>query len=254
MAKNNYYVVWVGKKTGIFTNWSEVQPLVTGHPGSKFKGFVSKTEAEAAYASAAPQQSRAEKPKSAPGKKKPPKAFTLDSAFDVHIFTDGACIPNPGVAGSGLALYRDGRLSELWYGCYEPQGTNNTAELNALHQALLMAEQRLAEGLKVQVLSDSSYSVRAMNDWAANWKRNGWVKRDGEEIANVTLIADMYELFSGLKGKMSLVHVKGHAGIEGNELADRLSFLARIDKIADFVPFRRLGKDELLAVQVSASA
>ena len=60
--------------------------------------------------------------------------------FDVSIYCDGACEPNPGNAGSGIVVYRAGELAELWYGLYNPMGTNNTAELNALYHALRMAE------------------------------------------------------------------------------------------------------------------
>jgi len=35
---------------------------------------------------------------------------------DVTIYCDGGCTPNPGKAGSGVAVYRRGELSELWYG------------------------------------------------------------------------------------------------------------------------------------------
>ena len=61
------------------------------------------------------------------------------AASDTVIFCDGACEPNPGKAGSGMAVYRAGELASLWYGAYNPAGTNNTAELNALLQALMLA-------------------------------------------------------------------------------------------------------------------
>ena len=59
---------------------------------------------------------------------------------DVTIYCDGGCTPNPGKAGSGVAIYRGGRLAELWYGLYEPMGTNNTAELGALYESLVIAQ------------------------------------------------------------------------------------------------------------------
>ena len=253
-TKKKHYVVWTGKDTGIFDSWSDVQPLVIGHAGAKFKGFDTRSEAEAAFAS--PPEASIVRKSGARSKARPRPAFTLDPDFNVHIFSDGACIPNPGVAGSGVAVYRGGELAECWYGGYEPMGTNNTAELYALHQALLIAERKLNSdaGDKVQILSDSSYSLKAMNEWAARWKRNGWRRRDGEEVANQALIATMFEQFSAIRDGVTLVHVKGHAGIEGNELADRLSFLARLDKVQGFEPFDRLDKTALLAVQVSASA
>jgi len=38
----------------------------------------------------------------------------------VTIYCDGGCTPNPGKAGSGVAIYRNDSLTQLWYGLYEP--------------------------------------------------------------------------------------------------------------------------------------
>ncbi len=44
-----WYVVWKGRRTGIFTSWDEVRPLVEGFPGAQFKAFPSREEAERAW-------------------------------------------------------------------------------------------------------------------------------------------------------------------------------------------------------------
>ena len=49
MAKK-YYVVWKGKKTGVFNSWDEVKELIQGYPGAKYKSFPSRLEAERAFA------------------------------------------------------------------------------------------------------------------------------------------------------------------------------------------------------------
>ncbi|OMF27609.1 ribonuclease H [Paenibacillus sp. FSL H8-0548] len=49
MAKGKYYVVWVGKKTGVFSTWPECQAQVNGMQDAKFKSFESKPLAEAAF-------------------------------------------------------------------------------------------------------------------------------------------------------------------------------------------------------------
>lgn len=49
MAKTKYYVVWVGKKPGIYTNWTECQAQVNHYPEAKYKSFATKAEADAAY-------------------------------------------------------------------------------------------------------------------------------------------------------------------------------------------------------------
>src|SRR5690625_5877814 len=49
MAKQKYYVVWAGRKTGIFTSWDACESQVNGFKGARFKSFPSKAEAEAAF-------------------------------------------------------------------------------------------------------------------------------------------------------------------------------------------------------------
>lgn len=50
MAKKDAYVVFVGRKTGIFTSWDEVKAQVNGFPGQKQQGYTSMADAEAAWA------------------------------------------------------------------------------------------------------------------------------------------------------------------------------------------------------------
>jgi ribonuclease HI len=240
-----YYVVWVGKKTGIFTDWPTAQSQVKGHAGAKFKSYKNLQEAEAAFASPPLPPQRKAKTKSSSSKA---AAFSADPNFDVHIYCDGGCDPNPGKAGSGVVVYQTGKLVEMYHGLFEPNGTNNTAELNALHQAMLLAEGKLGEGLTVQILSDSSYSVKAMTEWAAGWQAKSWKRKTGE-LANADLIKTMYDLYCRIERDISIIHVKAHSGIEGNELADRLSTLAMKGKVAEFKRYVGLERvAELLAM------
>ena len=243
MGKKKFYVVWVGKQTGVFTDWAVVQPLVAGYPGAKHKSYSSMEGAKKALASGAPA---ARLPSTNSSTKKKGREFVLDEAYDIHIFSDGACDPNPGEAGSGVAVYELGMLSELWYGCYEPLGTNNTAELNALYKALEIAEKMGGPSRRIQILSDSSYSVNAMTKWSVGWEKNGWTRKGNQDLANKELIASMYTLYKKLAEGVDLVHVKGHSGVEGNELADRLSLMAHREKIAGFQMFDGVGKKEEL--------
>lgn len=40
MAKNNFYGVRVGRKTGVFKTWDECKAQVEGYPGAVYKGFI----------------------------------------------------------------------------------------------------------------------------------------------------------------------------------------------------------------------
>lgn len=250
MAKQKYYVVWVGRNTGIFNNWPAVQASVTKFAGAKHKSFATLAEAETAF-SGTPAQTNVSS--ALPVKNKTTASHALpssrlDSNFDIHIFCDGGCDPNPGKAASGVVVYESGELSKMYHGLYEPDGTNNTAELNALHQAMLIAESKLEDKLKVQILSDSKYSVNSMTSWGAGWKRSGRMAGKGKYLANRELIAEMYELYEKIAKHIDVIHVKAHIGIEGNELADRMCTLAIQEKVTGFEAYSGLGVNALLAL------
>lgn len=239
MAKK-FYVVWQGRETGIFTDWNTCKKQVDAFAGAKYKSFKTLEEAEAAFKGNGVSSSGS-KSGSSPAKKKASnqtvKTYTADEIaampLDTKIFTDGGCEPNPGKAGSGVALYRNNAVDELWYGLYNPNGTNNTAELNALHQALMMAESEIDKGKSVAIFCDSKYSIQCVTQWAVNWEKKGW-KKSGGEIKNLELIKEMFALHQQLKDKIQVLHVNGHVGVEGNELADRMSIMAIEARDTDF--------------------
>ena len=215
-------MVWSGHRTGVFTQWSEVQPLVDKFAGARYKSFPTRAEAEQAF--------RAGKPATAFTPSTTRRAKTIRkpseaSTASLRIYCDGACEPNPGEAGSGIVVYRSGELTELWYGLYNPKGTNNTAELSALHHALTMAEAAISTGDIVEILSDSSYSINCVSVWAAGWEKKGWRKTEGE-IRNLEIIQASYEVYNRIKETLQLTHVSAHVGTQGNELADRMAMLA----------------------------
>ena len=222
-----FYVVWAGRQTGVFSDWATTHKSVERFAGARYKSFGTRAEAEAAFANSS-FSARAN------GQKANTTSVIRRGAhnahqFDVSIYCDGACEPNPGNAGSGIVVYRDGVLAELWYGLYNPVGTNNTAELNALYHALHMAEAELKKGKSVEICSDSAYSINCISSWAPGWEKRGW-KRSGGEIKNLEIIQACYEIYRRIKDKLELTHVAGHAGHEGNELADRMAMLAATRK------------------------
>lgn len=160
----------------------------------------------------------------------------LSQNGDVTIYCDGGCTPNPGKSGSGVAVYRSGTLSELWYGLYEPMGTNNTAELGALYESLVLAKKELELGNSVEIKCDSMYSINCIKTWAISWEKKGWTKKGGE-IKNLEIIKQAYSLYNSIKKDVSLMHIKAHAGFEGNELADRMTMFAIQEQSESFVQY-----------------
>jgi len=82
-----------------------------------------------------------------------------------------------------------------------------------------------------------------------NWQKKGW-KKAGGEIKNLELIKAMFALYQSLKEKLQVLHVNGHVGVEGNELADRMSILAIESRNSDFTRYaEKLDIDALLAMR-----
>jgi ribonuclease HI len=133
----------------------------------------------------------------------------------VEIFTDGACLGNPGPGGWG-AILRFGRHEREIYGG-EPLTTNNRMELTAAIAALESLTRRSA----VHLYTDSVYLRRGITEWVLVWKQNGWKTRDKKPVKNV-------DLWTRLDAATQLHNVewfwvKGHAGHPGNERADQLA-------------------------------
>jgi len=170
--------------------------------------------------------------------KEVPLKETTPSLGDVVIYCDGGCSPNPGASGSGVSIYKSGKLYELWYGLYEDMGTNNTAELNALYESLQIAKKEVELGNKVEIKCDSMYSINCIKTWAKGWESKGWTKKGGA-IKNLEIIKKAYYLFSTISSKITLSHIKAHAGAQGNELADRMTHYTRQTKERDFVKYSK---------------
>ncbi len=178
--------------------------------------------------------------------KKEPVVAKLDKA-ELTIYCDGACKGNPGESGSGLAIYKGDKKPKILYGQYKENGTNNTAELNALHKALLIAQEE--KDLTVIIYCDSMYSIDCITKWAYSWKAKGWRKKGGE-IKNLEIIQEAHALYETLKERVGVKHVKAHAGFEGNELADRMAMHTISEKNEEYRVYKYKSIEDVLAMSV----
>ena len=154
----------------------------------------------------------------------------------VTLYTDGACSGNPGLGGyAGVLLYGEHKLE---YSGSEAQTTNNRMEV----MAVIVGLKRLKYPCKVDVYSDSAYTVNAFNEgWIYAWKKGGWKKADGKAVQNVDLWEELYEL---TKTHEVVFHkVAGHAD---NELNNRCDELARgaITELRKTLPIEELDEVE----------
>lgn len=164
----------------------------------------------------------------------------------MRIYCDGACKGNPGRSGAGIAIYKSGEaLPSLLYGGADIVGTNNIAELKALNQALSLASKHNGD---VQIFTDSQYSINCITLWAYSWKKAGW-KKNGGDIKNLSLIKEAHAAYESMRERVSIKYVKGHAGTEGNELADRMAIHASRKGNDDFIEYPYKNVVEVLAIK-----
>lgn len=123
-----------------------------------------------------------------------------------------------------VVAYLDGRVS------YKQEGTNNVAELGAIIAALeWVLEQEDYKLFTVRLKTDSNYVVEGINNNLTRWRKLNYRRSDGSELANRELWIKISDLLVALEQQDILVYVdwvKGHNGILGNELADRLATIA----------------------------
>jgi ribonuclease HI len=135
---------------------------------------------------------------------------------EVVIYTDGACEPNPGPGGWGAYL-RSGQHEKDLCGGEATTTTNNRMEL----MAPIMALESLTRRSKVQLYTDSVYVRSGITQWVVNWQRNGWRTSAKQPVKNVDLWQRLVAACA--EHDVEWHWVKGHAGNEGNERADRLA-------------------------------
>ena len=134
----------------------------------------------------------------------------------IDIYTDGACIGNPGRGGYGVVLLYDEHRKELSGGYRKT--TNNRMEI----LAAIVGLEALKQGCHVQVYSDSQYLVNAMElGWAGKWRANGWRRNKREKALN----PDLWKRLLGLceHHDVKFAWVRGHVGNPENERCDELA-------------------------------
>jgi ribonuclease HI len=132
----------------------------------------------------------------------------------VIIYTDGACLGNPGPGGWAAILKYGQHERELSGG--EKHTTNNRMELRAALEGL----RALTEPCQVTLYTDSTYLQRGVTEWLPNWKRKNW-RRKGGKLANVDLWMKLDEEIS--RHEIFWRWVRGHAGNMMNERVDKLA-------------------------------
>lgn len=187
-----YYAVRAGRAPGIYGSWTECKEQTAGYPGAIFKSFTDREAAE--------QYMQAARVLRTPIKKDLPAAY-IDGSFNKAAgrYSWGGYIDN---AGQITIIQGTGSNPE-----YLPE-RNIAGEVIGALQVMFKAQQM---GLK---------EINLFFDYAGieNWPAGSWrAKTPLTEYyrQTVDLISDDI--------KVNYVKVKGHTGIEGNEIADYLA-------------------------------
>lgn len=160
--KAKFYVVWKGRKNGIFSSWEECAAQVHGFNGARYKSFPSRTAAEQAFKGKYTAQ--AGKPASSGNWLFSPNPPITDSYC-----VDAACSGSPGPMEYRGVDLRSGK--EIFHQGPYQRGTNNIGEFLAIVHALRLLEKQKS---RLPVYSDSSTGI-------------GWVRK---KRCNTELAAD----------------------------------------------------------------
>lgn len=141
----------------------------------------------------------------------------------IDIYTDGGSRFNPGPGAWALLAYVNNKLIKQDCG-FKESTTNNEMEVTAIKMALEYIPEfiRLLDtvDLKVRILTDSSYAMNSIDVWSNNWIKDGTI--DSRPNGKLIKMANFALKIARTKVEVEFVKVKGHSGVKGNELADRL--------------------------------
>jgi len=154
MAQKKYYVVWKGRKPGIYDNWKACEEQVKGVEGAAYKSFPDLEEARKGFAG--DYKSFIKKRVSNP---------RVGNPVQESLAVDAACSGNPGVMEYRGVLTNTGE--QIFHKGPFPLGTNNIGEFLAIVHALALL---LKSGNTMPVYSDSRTAMKWVSDKAVKTK------------------------------------------------------------------------------------
>jgi ribonuclease HI len=139
---------------------------------------------------------------------------TTHTTNQVTIYTDGAC--NKQYIG-GYGAYLKSDSDELKLSGHEINTTNNRMEL----MGVIVALEKLKRFCNVTLYTDSVYVKEGITNWINKWKLNDWKTSNKKDVLNKDLWLRLDDVVK--KHSIQWEWVKGHSGVEGNEIADQLA-------------------------------
>ena len=147
---------------------------------------------------------------------------TNTNSISYSIYIDGAVSNNQNGStqgGIGLAVYDEENKNVDEIMVTVKRAIDSTElELMALVEGLEYAEDGDV------IYSDTEFCVKGYNEWLNGWKAKGWRKANKKPVA----YRHLWQQVDTLRAEkyVEVVKVRAHSGIEGNERADALAFMA----------------------------
>lgn len=195
MKSRKYYVVWKGRRAGIFTTWAEAEAQIKGFAGARHKAFNTRAEAEAAFGNRAKwvaSEPGSDATHSGPGSDATHSVLThsivprarwqqlrlrdIEPPILPSYCADAACSGNPGALEYRAVNTETGATL---FNKKFPEGTNNIGEFLALAETLMILRERRDVA---PIYSDSRIAI--------NWVR---AKRCKTRLLINTRNAELFE-------------------------------------------------------------
>ena len=136
---------------------------------------------------------------------------------DYIIYTDGACLGNPGPGGWATIIFDKKNKKKIQKVGSELLTTNNRMELTAIIESL----KSIPFKSNLIVFTDSKYVISGIETWIFKWKKNNWLGSNKKKVKNKDLWILLDDLTQNFRIKWNWV--KGHSGHEFNEEVDKLA-------------------------------
>ncbi len=152
---------------------------------------------------------------------------------NIIVFTDGSCINNgKKCAKGGMGVhFPNNELPDLSTKFELGKITNQRAELGAIYLSLKYLKENFDDlkKKKIEIFTDSKYSINCLNRFVKTWEKNNWKTVNGKDVLNQDLIKSILKYIK--KYDIEFTHVLSHQNDQlyatiHNNIADKLAVSA----------------------------